>query len=337
MIGVGLVGYGYWGPNLARNFSRQADCRLIAICDKSPERLAKAARDYPGVAVTPRYRDLLRRSDIQAVLIATPVSFHYRFVKEALLAGKDVLVEKPLAENNRQAEKLLEIAGRTGCILAVDHTFLFTGAVRKIKELLDSKALGDLLYFNSVRINLGLFQEDVNVIHDLAPHDLSILCHLIDTMPVSVQAMGACHARPNQESLGYLHIEYPDGFMAHFHFSWLAPVKIRQTLIAGTHKMIVYDDMEMSEKVKIYDKGISVSPDQDSMYQIKVDYRTGDMVAPKLAHREALDAEAEHFLACVRDRSQPLSDGKAGARVVRLIAAAQQSLLRGGKKMLINQ
>ncbi len=334
MIGLGLVGFGYWGPNLARNFSVQPNCTLVAICDINSQRAALARRQYPSVIVTQNYDDILENPDIRAILIAVPVSAHFDLARRALLAGKDVLVEKPLTATVAEAEQLISLADKQRRILAVDHTFLFTGAVQKIKEIIDSGQLGEILYVDSVRVNLGLFQPDVNVIFDLAPHDLSIMNYLIDKDPVSIQAMGISHAGNGIENVAYLHLDFPGGVIAHFHFNWLAPVKIRRTLIGGTKQMIVYDDMEPSEKVKIYDKGIVVKKgDIDSIYKTIIDYRTGDMVAPKLVHREALNSEAQHFLSCVENRAKPIADGMAGLRVVRLLEAAQASLRQGGAQI----
>jgi predicted dehydrogenase len=334
MLGVGLVGYGYWGPNLARNFSQQADCRLLMICEQKQERAAIAARTYPATRVTADYQELLHNDAIQAILIATPVASHFSLAEAALQAGKDVLVEKPLTRTAAEARELIRIAEAKGRILAVDHTFLFTGAVRKIKEIVDSGELGQIVYIDSIRINLGLFQPDVNVIYDLAPHDLSIVCHLLDQDPLTVRAMGSSHSHIGLEHIAYLHLEYPQGLIAHFHLSWLSPVKIRRTVIGGMNKMIVYDDLEISEKVKIYDKGILVQEgDVDSIYRARIDYRTGDMVAPKLMHREALNVEAEHFLSCLRNRSQPIADGQAGLRVVRILEAAEISIKKNGAQV----
>lgn len=331
MIGVGLVGYGYWGPNLARNFSQQPGCKLLCICEKNQKRAELAARTYPGVKVTDDYHELLEHAGIDVVLIATPVSAHFPLAKAALLASKDVLVEKPLTRTVAEAEELIRICDEKQRILGVDHTFLFTGAVQKIKEIVEKGELGEILYIDSVRINLGLFQPDVNVIFDLAPHDLSIMGYLLDKEPSMVQAMGARHASVAQEHMAYLHLEFNDGPIAHFHLSWLSPVKIRRTVIGGTEKMIVYDDLEISEKIKVYDKGIVVTAlDIDTIYKTRIDYRTGDMVAPKLIHREALNTEAEHFLQCVRQRTAPISDGRAGLKVVRILEAAQQSMKNGG-------
>jgi predicted dehydrogenase len=334
MLGIGLVGFGYWGPNLARNFASQNDCRLVAICEIKEDRAELAARTYPSAMVTPNYNDLLESEAIDAIVIATPVDSHFQLAKDALVSNKDVLVEKPIARTLAEARELVELAEMNRRILAVDHTFLFTGAIRKIKEIVDSGDLGEILYVDSVRINLGLFQQDVNVIYDLAPHDLSIITYLIDEDPVYVRAMGACHAHASLENIAYIHLEYANGMIAHFHLNWLAPVKIRRFLIGGTNKMVVYDDLESSEKVKVYDKGIVVTQnDLDTIYKIKVDYRTGDMIAPKLIQREALSVEVEHFLTCLRDRRQPISDGRAGVRVLQILEATQLSLRKNGERI----
>ncbi|TAN65459.1 MAG: Gfo/Idh/MocA family oxidoreductase [Magnetospirillum sp.] len=334
MISVALVGYGYWGPNLARNFSRQPGCHLSAICEHHPKRAAQAERAYPGTRVITDYQDILSDPGIDAVLIATPVASHYDLARRALLAGKDVMIEKPLCHSLAEAEELVELAERQGCILAVDHTFLFTGAVTKLKELMDRKALGELIYVDSVRINLGLFQQDVNVVWDLAPHDLSIITHLTDRDPVSVQAMGMRLGGSPNESTVYLHLDYDNGMIAHCHLSWVSPVKVRQMLFSGDLQMAVYDDSEPSEKIKIYDKGVSLREiDEETRNSIVVDYRMGDMLAPKLAHREALDLEAEHFITCVRDRRQPLSDGHFALRIMRQIDACQRSLAADGQRV----
>ncbi|WP_279355910.1 Gfo/Idh/MocA family protein [Fundidesulfovibrio agrisoli] len=337
MIKIGLIGYGYWGPNLARNFSRQPGCQLTAICEANPGRARQAALDHPGCWIGDDSATMLAATGVDAVVIATPVGCHYHLAKQALMAGRHVLVEKPITETAAEALELVELAERRNLVLAVDHTFLFTGAVRKIKELVDSKALGDFLYVDSVRINLGLFQPDVNVLYDLAPHDLSIVGHLLGEAPKWARAMGACHAGVSQENIVYLHLEYPGGLPAHFHLSWLAPVKIRKTLIAGSERMIVYDDLDQGEKVKVYDKGITVNPDTQSLHNIKVDYRTGDMFAPKLSQREALSLETEHFLRCLRGEEAPLCSGRDGLGVVRILEAAQRSLKAGGSRVEVER
>jgi len=334
MIKIGIVGFGYWGPNLARNFFAMPECELLAICEKNADLAQKAARMYGGVYVTDNYDELLNNDEIDAIVIATPVSTHYDLAKNALLAGKDVLIEKPLTHTAAEAAELIDIAEQNKRILAVDHTFLYTGAIRKIKEIIDSGGIGRIIYIDSSRLNLGLFQSDVNVIYDLAPHDLSIVCQLLGKEPKYVQAFGTSHEWSKHEYLAYLHLEYEDGTTAHFHFNWLAPVKVRRMLIGGADKMIVYDDMEPSEKVKIYDKGIVLKEnDLDSIYKVYIDYRTGDMVAPKLEHREALAVEAEHFVDCVKNRTAPLTDGYSGLRVVKIIEAAQRSICNKGERI----
>jgi predicted dehydrogenase len=328
VIGIGIVGYGYWGPNLARNFSLQPDCRVVAICDGRAERRALAAGTYPACQVTADYHTLLDDPRVAAVVIATPVSSHFALTRDALLADKDVLVEKPLTRTSTEAEELIRLAEQRRRVLAVDHTFLYTDAVRLIKQMVDAGELGEILYIDSVRTNLGLFQPDHNVIVDLAPHELSIALHLLGRQPTSLLALGACHAGNGYENLAYVHVEFGDNVIAHFHLNWLAPVKVRQTMVVGTKKMILYDDMQRSEKVKIYDKGIAVRPadGMDAVYRAYIMYRTGDMVAPHLNNQEALAVEAAHFLACVRERKPPLSDGQSGLQVVRLLEAAQRSL-----------
>jgi predicted dehydrogenase len=338
MVGIGLVGYGYWGPNLGRNFSATPGCRFVAICDQSSSRLEGAGRQFPACLTTTRYEDLLVHPGIDAIAIATPAATHFELARQALVSGKDVLVEKPMTTTAAASLELIELADRHGRILAVDHTFLYTDAVRKIKELLDAGEIGDLLYMDSVRTNLGLFQRDHNVIWDLAPHELSIVLNFVPEDPISVQALGACHAGNGIENLAYVHLEFPDNLVAHFHLNWLAPVKIRQTIVAGSRKMIVYDDMERSEKIKIYDKGIAVekaSVGMDELYKACINYRSGDMTAPHLNNREALAVETSHFVQCVRDRERPIVDGLAGLRVVRLLEAAEQSLRSGGQRVAL--
>ncbi|MBT3306243.1 MAG: Gfo/Idh/MocA family oxidoreductase [Alphaproteobacteria bacterium] len=344
-IGVGLVGYGYWGPNLARNFSRQDNCTLIAICELDQDRLDHASRDFPNTHITDTYQDILSNPDIHAVLVATPVFSHHPLVMAALAAGKDVFVEKPLASNMSEGREMVDKAEKTGRVLAVDHTFLFTGAVRKAKELIESGEIGELVYIDSVRVNLGLFQHDVNVVFDLAPHDISIATYLTDRDPEYIQAVGKCYGSDDIESVAYAHFEYSDGMINHCHLSWLSPVKVRRTLITGTKKMILYDDMEPSEKIKVYDQGIIKNQlntnaegrlDPDLKRSVKIDYRIGDMLAPKLVKSEALDVEAKHFLDCVRTRSQPLSDGKFGLRVLRQIEACLLSLKQDGKRIRLD-
>jgi predicted dehydrogenase len=335
VIELAIVGYGYWGPNLARNFRSVPECRVAAICDRSSARLEAAARANPGSQLTDSFDSVLQRPDIHAVAIATPASTHYELARRAMQAGKDVLVEKPMTTTVAEAESLVQIARQTGRILAVDHTFLYTDAVRKIKHLVDDGTLGELLYIDSVRTNLGLFHPDHNVIFDLAPHEISIMLHLVERDPASVQAHGVCHTNNGIENLAYIHLEFDDGFIAHFHLNWLAPVKIRQMIIAGDKQMIVYDDIERSEKVKVYNKGIAIGPADgvNAMYKAAINYRSGDMIAPHLENHEALAVEAAHFVDCVRRRKQPLVTGEDGLRVVRILEAAQQSLKNHGQRV----
>lgn len=332
-INIGVVGCGYWGPNLLRNFAENPDAELIRICDTDPARLAAMARRYPSVNPTTDYLELIKDPEIDAIAVVTPVATHFKIAREALLAGKHVLVEKPLTRTVAEAEELIELAKRQARILMVDHTFVYTGAVRRMKEILSSGELGDLLYFDSIRINLGLFQRDINVLWDLAPHDLSIMDYLIGRQPLSVSALGSCHIEPGIENIAYLVLQFPDDFIAHFHFNWLAPVKIRRTLIAGSRKMILYDDIEPTEKVRVYDKGVTANRvgDREADYQTLVSYRTGDVWAPKLDATEALHHVVAEFLNSIRLQRQPLTDGEAGLRVVRILEAAQQSIKQGGQ------
>ena len=331
-VGIGVIGYGYWGPKLVRNFSRAAGCDVTAIADYNPEHLSRIGADYPDVLVSTDYRALLDCGDIDAVAIATPVASHFAIARDALRAGKHVLVEKPLTTSVREAEELVELAERNNRLLAVDHTYLFTGAVEKMRELVRAGELGDILYFDSTRINLGLFQHDVNVIWDLAPHDLSILLHVLDKKPIAVSAIGAAHAGTGKENLAYLTLTFDDNTLAHFHVNWLAPRKVRQIIIGGERKMLVFDDMESNEKIKIYDKGISVEEaDRNAVYQSLVHYRVGDMWAPHLDPTEALLNECNHLVDCIQNNKKPINDGELALEVVRLLEAAETSMRRRGE------
>jgi predicted dehydrogenase len=330
---IGVIGCGYWGPNLMRNFAENEAAQLRWLCDTDEERLIAMGRRYPAARTTTDYQQLLTDRELDAIAVVTPVATHYPITKAALLAGKHVLVEKPLTATAREAEELIELADRNRRALMVDHTFVYTGAVRKMKEILKSGELGDLLYFDSVRINLGLFQRDINVLWDLAPHDLSIMDYLIERQPIGVSALGSCHIEPGIENIAYLVMKFPDDFIAHFHFNWLAPVKIRRTLIAGARKMILYDDIEPTEKVRVYDKGVTANRigDREADYQTLVSYRTGDVWAPKLDATEALHHVVAEFLDSIRSSRKPLTDGESGLRVVSILEAAQQSIKKGGE------
>ena len=330
MIGVGVIGYGYWGPNLVRNFGELPDARVVAVSDRRPERLALVRGRYPAVETSTDHHGLVADPRVDAVAIATPVSTHFDFAMEALRAGKHVLVEKPLAATSEQALQLIEEAARRHRVLMVDHTFVYTSAVRKIQELVASNALGQIYYYDSVRVNLGLFQHDVNVIWDLAVHDLSILDYVLPARPVAVSATGISHVAGKPEDIAYLTLFFGGDLIAHFHVSWLAPVKVRRTLVGGSRRMIVYDDLEPSEKVKVYDKGITVNNGGESTYQMLIGYRTGDMWAPHLDMTEALRTEAAHFIRCIEDREPAITDGEAGLRVVEILEAASLSMAKKG-------
>ncbi|WP_428561282.1 MAG: Gfo/Idh/MocA family protein [Solidesulfovibrio sp. DCME] len=330
MIGIGVIGYGYWGPNLVRNFMAQPDCRVVMVSDLRPGRLAAVRRASPSVAVTQDYRELLRNPDIHGVAIATPVGSHAALAMEALAAGKHILVEKPLTDNSDDAKRLVDEAARRNLTLMVDHTFVYMGAVRKIHDLVSSGELGDLYYYDSTRVNLGLFQCDVNVFWDLAVHDLSIMDYILPEKPVRVAATGIRNVPGRPENLGYLTVFYDSPLIAHINVNWLSPVKLRQTLISGTRKMVVFDDLHPSEKIKIYDSGITMECGSDDAYAISIGYRTGDMLAPCYDRTEALARETGHFLECLRGQATPFTSGEMGLRIVRILEAANRSLEQGG-------
>ena len=326
------------GPNLLRNFAENEAAELRWMCDLDTTRLKALGLRYPAAQTAADYQSLLADPKLDAVVIATPVWTHFKFAREALGAGKHVLVEKPLTLNAEEAKQLIEFADRNGLTLMVDHTFVYTGAVRKIKEIVESGELGDLLYFDATRINLGLFQDDINVVWDLAPHDLSIMDFVIDRQPEAVTATGSCHIKKGIENIAYVMLSFPDEFIAHFHFNWLSPVKIRHTLIAGSRKMVVYDDIEPTEKVRVYDKGVTTTRSEDHLdkeaaYKTLVSYRTGDVWVPKLDSTEALHYVCKEFLSAIGESRRPLTDGHSGLRVVRLLEAAQRSINQGGRQV----
>ncbi len=331
MINIGVVGYGYWGPNIVRNFHETPGVRVKVLSDLRPERLALAKQRYPSLATTLNHQELLTDSQLDAVAIATPVSTHFDLAMQALRAGKHVLVEKPLTSSVEEAKRLLDEAQSKNRIVMVDHTFVYTGAVRKIKQMIDSGELGQLYYYDSVRVNLGLFQHDVNVLWDLAVHDLSIMDYVLRERPVAVAATGIAHLAGKPQNVAYLTCFFRNNFIAHFHVNWLAPVKIRRTLIGGDKQMIVYDDLEPSEKVKVYDRGVTLNNGRDGIYQMLVGYRTGDMRAPQLDMTEALQTEARHFVDCIQSGAQPMTDVCAGLRVVSILEAATASMLKRGQ------
>jgi predicted dehydrogenase len=328
---VAVVGCGYWGQNLLRNFCELEEAEVVMACDFDSRALVRAKRRYPTIEITQSYKEVLADPRVDAVVLATPVSTHYLFAKQALLSNKHVLVEKPLAQSTSQVLELIELAEQAGKTLMVDHTFLYTGAVRRMKALVESGEIGELLYFDSVRISLGLVQSDINVLWDLGPHDLSIMDYLCGRDPVAISATGVKHLSTPFENVAYVTVHFEGNLIAHFHLNWLAPVKVRRTLVGGSKKMIVYDDMENSEKVKVYDKGIMQNHDPECREKMLTGYRNGDMLAPNLEATEALRLMAREFVASVVERRPALSDGYCGYRVVRLLEAAQQSIQENGR------
>jgi predicted dehydrogenase len=334
VIRVGLIGYGYWGPNLARNIAETPGLSLAAVAEARGERLSLVQQRYPHTRLTDDAAALMRRDDIDAVVVATPLSTHVDFARMALENGKHVLVEKPLASTARDAEGLGALAARHNLRLMVDHTFVYTGGVRKIRALIDNGELGELLYLDSVRINLGLFQYDTNVIWDLAPHDLSIMDFLIDQRPVAVSADGGRVGMFEHENIAYITVHFENGFLAHFHVNWLAPVKIRRLLLGGRRKMLTFDDLEPSEKVRVYDHGVDfAAADDEVRRRLLVSYRMGDMYAPQLDRQEALAGVTREFGAAIREGRDPLTGADAGIRVVRLLEAADRSLRSEGARV----
>jgi predicted dehydrogenase len=335
-IKVGVVGCGYWGPNLIRNFNENYQTDLRYACDLDGQRLERIKVRYPAVTVTKNYKDLLRDKDLHVVAIATPVYTHYRFAKEALESGKHLLIEKPMTSNSKEAGTLVNLAEKKNLMIFVDHTFIYTGAVKKMKEVISSKNLGDIYYFDSVRVNLGLFQPDINVVWDLAPHDISIMDYLIPGKPKSVVAIGGSHTGNNIEDIAYVTVVYSTELMAHFHINWMSPVKIRRIIIGGSKKMIVFDDLDPSEKIKIYDKGILLAKtDKKVFYQNIIQYRIGDMYAPKIDQTEALKVLIDHMADCIIKKKKPVTDGESGLRVVRILEAADKSIKKGGAKVTL--
>ena len=333
-INVGVIGYGYWGPNIVRNFFSTNNCTVKAVADGRPERLAALSKIFPTIKGIANGDDIINDPAIDAVVIATPVFTHFALAKKALQNGKHVLIEKPMTSTVAESEELISLAEQKGLTIMADHTFLYTGAVQKMKELIDTQIVGTPRYFDSTRINLGLFQPDVNVLWDLAPHDISILTYLITEMPASINATGISHTRNNIENIAYMTVNYHSDFIAHFNCSWSSPVKVRHTLIGGDNKMIVYNDLEPSEKVRVYDTGYNHKTDEDKN-RIMVDYRTGDVFIPKLSSREALAGMADDFIQSVIQKRQPLANAQLGMQVVKILEASQQSIKSNGKEIKI--
>src|SRR3989441_10629605 len=329
MIRIGVLGYGYWGPNIVRNLRSLDGCEVAVVCDKSAAALKRLKHAYPDQAVTADPSELLTSADIDAVAVVTPVCTHFELAKAALQNGKHVFIEKPFTSTTRQAEELIELAERKNLRIMVDHTFLFTGAVRKMRQLIDEGVLGDLYYYDSTRVNLGLFQQDVSVVWDLAPHDLSIMDFLIQEKPEAVVATGEAHLN-GLVDVAFITVYFPRNTIAHINVNWLSPVKVRTTLIGGEKKMLVWNDVEADEKLKIYDKGVQMNGRQ-GLYELLVSYRSGDMWAPRVDQAEALKVELNYFIDCVTKDQRPFNDGVAGLRVVKLLEAADRSLRERGR------
>jgi len=334
MIRFGVIGYGYWGPNIVRNLDQLEETQVLMVCDKSPASRRRVQKAHPHVRVTGDHGDVMSSPDIDAVAVVTPVWTHYELAKAALEHGKHVFVEKPFTSNAAQAEELIELAAKKNLKIMVDHTFLFTGAVRKIKQVLRDGTLGKLYYYDSTRVNLGLFQHDVNVIWDLAPHDLSIIDHLVQETPEAVVATGQTHLN-GHEDVAFITLYFPNSVIAHINVNWLSPVKVRTTLIGGEKKMLVWNDLEADEKIKSYDKGVDVTS-QEGLYNLLVNYRSGDMWAPQVEQVEALRAELTYFARCIAENETPFNDGLAGLRVVRMLEAANASLRKRGALVYLN-
>ena len=328
MLRIGVIGYGYWGPNIVRNLRGLEGCQVVGICDQSPAARKRIQSAHPGIPVFADPKELVGSPDVDVIAVITPVWSHFELSNAALENGKHVFVEKPFTANVAQAEELINLAEQKHLKIMVDHTFLFTGAVRKIKKLLDEGVLGKLYYYDSTRVNLGLFQHDCNVLWDLAPHDLSIMNHLLHKDAEALVATGQSHLN-GQEDIAFITAYFPDSMIAHVNVNWLSPVKIRTTLIGGEKKMLVWNDLEADEKLKIYDKGVDVK-NQEGLYNLLVSYRSGDMWAPQIEQVEALRLELSYFTDCIQNDEKPFNDGCAGLKVVRMLEAATESLSNRG-------
>jgi predicted dehydrogenase len=328
MMNFGVIGYGYWGPNIVRNLMGLEKAQVLAIAEISPQARLRAQKAYPGVKVIADASEVISSTEIDAIAVISPVWTHYELAKAALQNGKHVFVEKPFTSTSAQGEELINLAAQKGLKIMVDHTFLFTGAVRKIKQLLDDGALGNLYYYDSTRVNLGLFQHDCNVLWDLAPHDLSIMDYLIKGDPEAIVATGQGHLN-GHEDVAFMTLYFPDKVIAHINVNWLSPVKVRTTLIGGERRMVVWNDLEADEKVKVYDKGVKISS-REGVYELLVSYRSGDMWAPQIEQVEALKEELSYFVECISNGQEPFNDGCAGLRVVRMLETANESLNRKG-------
>jgi len=333
MINVGVIGYGYWGPNIVRNFNAVPDSTVTHVCDISVQTRAQVSRDYPQIQVTDDLGTMLHNAAINVIAIVTPVSTHYELAKRALQEGKHVFVEKPFTQTPSQAEELINLAEQKNVKIMVDHTFIFSGSVTKIKELIDAGELGSIYYYDSTRINLGLFQKDVNVVWDLAPHDFAIMLHLLEDRPDAVRVFGKSHVN-SMEDVAHILVYFNNNLMAHFNVNWLSPVKIRTTMIGGDKRMLLWNDIAPDEKIRIYDKGVDVKTRED-IHNLMVNYRSGEMRSPKIDQREALFVEISHFVECITENKKNMSDGKSGLDVVRLLYACEKSIKHNGGLVIL--
>lgn len=331
MLDIAVVGHGYWGPNIVRNFMHIPTSQVRTVCDLDADKLNSIQSLYPGVHTTTNYQELLDDAELDAIAIVTPVSTHFKLVDAAIEAGKHILVTKPLTNSSEEARALIEKAQAKKLVLMVDHTFVYTGAVRKMQELILANELGEIYYYDSTRVNLGLFQHDVNVLWDLAVHDLTIMDYVLDQRPTGVAATGVNHVPGEPENVAYLTVFFENSLIAHINVNWLAPVKVRQTLIGGSERMIVYNDLEPSEKIRVYDRGVEYHTDPENIYEMLISYRSGDMWSPHLDPTEALRTEALHFIECVEHGKTPVTDGEAGYRVVKILEAADKSMAANGQ------
>jgi predicted dehydrogenase len=333
MIRLGLIGYGYWGPNLARNITANPEAELAVVCDSDPVRLAETGSLYPGVRRTTLAQEVIDDTSISAIVIATPLASHFELSMAALQTGKHVLIEKPMASTSDQAEQMAEEAARRKLVLLVDHTFVYTGAVRKMRDLVREAEFGQLRYYDSTRVNLGLFRRDTNVVWDLAVHDLSIMTYLLEAEPIAISATGHCHIAGHSENIAFLSLFFDNNVIAHVNVNWLSPVKIRRTIVAGSKQTIVYNDLEASEKLKIYHNSIDVAPAPEETHKLLVSYRTGDIWAPKVDDTEALGLEIAHFLACVKGEQTPITGAREGLKIIRMLEAADRSIQQNGARV----
>lgn len=333
MIRIGVLGYGYWGPNIVRNFNSLDVVKVTTVFDKNPQTTKSLSKLYPDITISANSSDVTESPDIDIVAVVTPVSSHYELAKKALENGKHVFVEKPFTAKVSEAEDLIELAEKKQLKIMVDHTFLFTGAVKKIKEILDNNELGNIYYYDSTRVNLGLFQHDVNVIWDLAPHDFSIMNYVLNEKPTSVVVCGKSHVY-ELENIAYISVFFENNLIAHFNVNWLSPVKIRNTLIGGEKKMLVWDDISPDEKIKIYDKGIDITS-RDERYNLLISYRSGDVWVPRIEQTEALKLESQYFIDCINDGSVPINDGFSGLQVVKMLEACNKSVKNNGELVQI--